>query len=960
MADARHFLLFFNFFILLFYTSTLQASRVGPSSMQWMQTNTQHFHIIHDKNQQDLGLYYAQVAETAYANLSTVFSTLPSEITLVLADNTDSSNGNATVFPYPLIFAFPVQVGQQDTLSEAGEWGKELLTHELTHVAQLYPYSWTGYKIARAIFGSIVSPNLLMPNWWKEGMAVEMETQFSTRGRTRSYLQDAQIRAYVAKNKLSSFSLGEANENLVTWPYGNRRYFFGSMMMSQISTEAQIQNKPTALGQIVLDQSNRLPYVVNSPVEDILKMDYSALYDKTLAQYSANSQKQIATLSQVSLSKTVALNENLIQSRAIKYSESQNIIAFVATTDMRSEIEFYKQDSNYKLISLNFKHIPAEDLGDFSFHPRESKIVYSKSRQVSLQQNFSDLYIYDMTKEKSERLTHQERARDPIFAPDGQFILYTNTANGLTELRQINVVSKEIKSVLKNDIHSRINSYTYKNQNEILYTVRDSHGNQQLYLLDLNSMARHALTSPQQIRSIQYKNNLLYFISTENEVSNVYSAEVIPGDLKNVRPLTHLMTGAMNFDVDDKKQTVYMTVVGENGPYVTSTSFLPLGTTLPKIKNEILDRYPVRPDQVVQAKISLSDYSIWPYIYPHYWIPFINTNVTGDGLLYQALTSGSDPLGQHAYNAQINYDSNSQKMGYALTYMNSQWDWEWDLSAYQVQQLFGIDNYIRKNFYSLSIIPNMMSLNEDLLFGFGVTVNQTEDTALSTNHLGGYVQIGYNSIKQKVHHYFPMTGLSLLARYQNLVDQNNLTNTAYGDYSQALVSLTSYNHWFFPKDHTLMIKFDGLYTFEDMALRFGTSNLSIPSDLETQPLFLVRGYQAGQFLGTQMGSLNLEYRFPLADLETGGDTFPFFMKYLTGGIVADALTVKGLGYTAQEFYKSIKLSEQIYNVGAEVRLSTTVGYLLPVNLIVGVYFPLSKEFAKDQTVGGLSLQIGGF
>ena len=208
MVNIKSFILFLILFFSLSLPFSVEASLIAPAHIEWVQTNTKHFNIVHDRNQQDLGLYYAQIAELAYSNLSAIFTTLPEKITVVISDNTDMSNGNATVFPYPLINVYPVLVGQQDSLSEAGEWGKELLTHELTHVAQLYPYSSTGYVILRNIFGSIISPNLLMPSWWKEGMAVEIETQLSNQGRSRSYLQDAQVRSYIKKNRLKECHTG--------------------------------------------------------------------------------------------------------------------------------------------------------------------------------------------------------------------------------------------------------------------------------------------------------------------------------------------------------------------------------------------------------------------------------------------------------------------------------------------------------------------------------------------------------------------------------------------------------------------------------------------------------------------------------------------------------------------------------------------------------------------------------
>lgn len=958
MAKIKSFKYFFLVAIVISSLSFFaEASSIAPASIDWTQTDTMHFYIIHDKKQPDLGLYYAQVAELAYYNLSSIFKTLPDKITVVISDNTDSPNGNATVFPYPLINVYPVLVGQQDSLSEAGEWGKELLTHELTHVAQLYPYSSKGYKILRTVFGSIISPNLLMPNWWKEGMAVEIETQMSNQGRTRSYLQDAQVRSYVTKNRLVDFDLSQVNESLVTWPYGNRQYFFGSMFMSQIVKE----KNPGVLGDLVEEQSYLLPYVLNSPAEELLKKDYATLYAQTLRDYQDNSTQQIEALKTVPLSEVTPINPELLMSKSVQLNNSGNLLALFATTDMKTELQIYRRIPNSnQFVLVDLDHKPKGNLGFFSFHPTEGKIIFSKTHPVNLQQSFSDIYLYDIVNDKVEDLTENERARDPVFSPDGKFALFTHTADGLTELKEFEFSNKKIRSMIKTDRKNRINSYTYKNSNEVLYTTRNQAGIQQLWSFNLVLLKAAAVKAPKQIRFLKYKNEKLYFTSTENEVQNVYSAKISDNSLKDIMPLTHLMTGSLSFDVDEKNKQIFSTVIGDNGPFVASMPFIPEKTTLPRIQNNIVNRYKSYSDPAYSMTTTQNDYSVLRYIYPHYWIPFISNNVTGNGVLYQALTSAADPLGLHAYAAQLNYDSFSNKIGFVATYTNTQLPWAWSLSALQTQQLFGVNTYVRKNNYALAIFPDTFNLSEDIHFSVGAVVNQTEDQTATTNHAGAFIQGAFNNIEQKPNHYFPMTGLSLLAKYQRLADQSAQKNSRYGDYSQAIASLTSYNHLWLPRDHTLMVKLDALYTFEDVANRFGTSNLSLPADAELQPLFMVRGYQAGQFLGTQMGSLNVEYRFPIYDLLSGTGTTPFYIKYITGGIVADALAVKGYGYDFEEKFQSLTLSDQIFSIGAEARISTTVGYVLPVNIIFGIYGPLSRRYAKDSLVTGLSIQLSGF
>lgn len=951
-----YFPIFFALFTFCSLTSDLSfAARAGTADQKWKVLQTQHFNIMHVEGQLDLGLYYAQISEEAYSHLNSVFGTLPEKISLVISDNTDSSNGYATIFPYPMIYAFPVQVGNHDSLSEAGDWPRELITHELTHIAQLYPYG-PNYRALRTVFGSIISPLLLTPNWWKEGMAVEMETQFSPRGRTRSYIQDAQIRAYVAMNKLTDFSLAEANENLITWPYGNRPYFFGSMIMSQISKTGTKES----IGKIVQNQTNRLPYNINTAPEEILNSDYVSLYSKTLYDYSENAKRQLQTINSLASSNLNKIAPNLIQSRTIKIHPRFNIIAFLGTDRINTSFYFYsKQDAGANWSQMKLEKVPDGNISSFDFHPEQKKIAFSKVHAVNWNQEFSDIFIYDIEKCKTDQLTFSERVRDPIYSSDGQNLLYLKVGGGKTELFILDINNKKATSLVKNSFSERINSYTFLSSDEVLFTSRNSLGIQSLYSVNIKTKRIQKINAPNGISFIKYIKNKLYFISTENEVLNVYQAQLKNNVISHIQPITHLQTGTIDFSVNPDQSKVYTNIISENGPFVSESEFFTEKSSLPKIENEILYRYENASQPLKDIPYHTHDYSFWSHFYPHYWIPFINTNENGNGVLYQAMTSSSDPVGFHSYSAQLNYDSYNKKMGYALNYVNQFWDWPVQLSALQTQQLFGIDSYVQKNQYLLGTSPNTFSFNQNTRFSFGALLDQTSDPFLKTNHLGGYAQAVYNNIEQKPYQYYPMSGANILLRYQSLFDQKNLDNSRYGDYSQAILSYDSYHHLFLPDHHVIKIKLDGLYTFQDVANRFGSSNSSLPGSENIFSKFILRGYQAGQFLGAQMYTANAEYHFPVYNILSGSGTTPFYLKYMTGAFTLDALGVKGIGLNKNDIYESMKISNTITSAGLEINISSTLGYVLPLNLVYGVYHPLNKDFAKDQIVSGLSIQLGG-
>jgi hypothetical protein len=454
------------------------ANRVGNSNEKWFIQKTLHFNIHHSAQHQDLGLYYAKIAETAYAQLSTVFTNKPDQITIVINDSTDSSNGYATVIPYPLIMIYPVQISNQETLSEAGEWARELLTHELTHIFQMYPSNGF-YKWLRPVFGSIVSPNLITPSWWKEGMAIEIETRFSPQGRSRSYLQNATIRSLVNDDLLSSFSLAEANETLKTWPYGNRPYFFGSMMMSEIAHDGGLP----AINHIVERQSERAPYFLEVPIKEAIDRSYQNEFYKVIDTQTKQAKKQIEILKSQPLTETKAVDEFLLSSRHPRYNENLKTLGLIGLKKSGAEILFYIWDNENKKYNTDSRQKKISGtLGTFEFHPTEPQIIFSKIDAVNSKNDFSDLYLYNLKTHEEKKITKSERAREPVFSPDGNDVLFIATGQGQTELKILKLKTEKIESIHKTDKFERITQAIYLNNEDLLINVRNKNGQQIIYL----------------------------------------------------------------------------------------------------------------------------------------------------------------------------------------------------------------------------------------------------------------------------------------------------------------------------------------------------------------------------------------------------------------------------------------------------------------------------------------------
>lgn len=933
------------FLCLYFFTLNLYAQRIGSSDEKWKTIKTPHFDVIYSAQQQDLGLYYAQVAERAYQNLITVFTSRPDRTVIVVNDSTDLSNGYATRIPYPLIMAYPVQVGDHDSLSEAGEWARELITHEMTHILQFEP-AHGFYDYIRPIFGNIVAPNLLLPLWWKEGMAVEMETQFSPGGRARSHFQDATLRAFHIEHKLFSYTLAEANEVLPSWPYGSRAYVFGSIFWSQVVKD----HKKSAANFIAQRHGERAPFFVEEPMLDLAEISYEEKYQKALQEVDDNARTQVEKLQTVPVTKFTFLANEGQSSNHPAFSKAQGLIAYIDSVDGENKIQIQTFDG---VLLKELKHRPKESIMDIAFHPTERKLVYAKTDDVSANQLLSDLHIYDIEKGKSEKIPGTDRGRSPRFSEDGTKIVFITTANGRSQLKILDVQSKNTELIKEFTYQERVYSPLFWDADHLFYTKRLAETKQVLIRYDLkNKTETQILANVSDIHFLVKSNQKLFFTSTENGVQNVY----VTTDFKKITPVTNALTGVWSFDVDPVSNRLWASVMTGDGFKVAEAKLEPITTPLPRVANKMAERYQFTDNSKEVALPAPEDYEAYGYLWPQYWIPYIATASSSKGAYIQAQTSGQDPLQIHKYSVALNYQTDINKGGFIGSYTNSAFALPFQLGAIQTNQSFGnIDQIVETKTTYASVLPDLFHLNKNSALQLGVQTFETNYAGTNAKNWGGFAQIMYLNYSQNIFQISPEKGAGALIRFEN---NKNVADSQ--DFNRVLGTLIGFYSYGLPKHHALMTRVNGTLVAEKVSNRFGSSNTSafLVQDY-LLPEFVIRGYPINQFYGRSLWTWNTEYRFPALDLNKGWGVKPIFFKQISGAIVADGLGVQGVGIREDKSIVQRNLNETLWSAGLEAKLSTTIGYVLPMNFVLGYYFPFSNEYSKTSQAA-LSVQIGGF
>lgn len=941
----------------LLLVSSPAFSQVDPA-IRWKAMELTHFRLIYDATYQKLADHYAARLDQYYQMLETIFPVRPDKITVVIIDRTDLTNGYATPIPYPHIVLYPVLPGAQESIGEYGDWTHELLVHEYTHILDFEPKRDVA-KILNTVFGSIINPNVYLPRWFHEGLAVEIETRFSAHGRLRSNYQDATLRALKLGDQLENFSIAEINETgLHTFPQGSRPYLLGSTLWSDMMAE----KGDSVANSLLWRYGGRFPWIINGPAEDYLGAKYQDLLKKHLIDLSARIEQQLKTLT----SSPTTVSESFTRRKQESFSpelspDGLKLILIAKDETLRRSLQILKREQlsgEFSDTENLLREKDGEEIKDFtpplpggghqeldgpptgtltrvSWFPDSKKILFDRVRTTNRYHETSDLFVYDLAEEKSAPLTTNQRAREGAVSPDGKTAAFVQLDAGTTGLSLIDIASKKIESLFVGAIDTRISWPVFISSDEILFSLREN-GKEGLFVYYLKTKERRPVFADfPNARFARLTTQGILFSSTKNGVANLYLAKDLAAQ---ALPLTHSQTAVFNGDLDPRNGRLYLTELSAEGFQLKKLSVERRfqGQALPAVTPLFADRYPTNAAMQtfsLTTQPEIGDYSPWGYLVPRYWYP----GFYADGKNYYASieTGGSDPLGKHNYALLLAYDSATKEGTYQFNYLNTSFPAFVGLSLLDMYATLGnlttktrTQNYVAYLSWQLSQI----STDLDAVFGWRW---MNRDYGTSSSELNGpYGALTYSGYSQSGAQISPESGWG--ANFVVTSFQPAKNSTGFNEYR---LTLQKYISKWLPSRHAIMLRARG--QFIDRAVPTAdyeqTYSNTLYSDSMT-PLYVVRGFPNGAFLGKSLALYTFEYRFPLNYTYKGFDTVPFAIRRWHMAVVADGVQVDGARYhlTDEKYYR-VDRWRQFWGAGIEAKADATILYHVPVTFYVGMY-----------------------
>ncbi|MEK7803334.1 MAG: peptidase S9, partial [Deltaproteobacteria bacterium] len=297
-------------FLAVLCAGPTQAANIDPS-FKFSTMETEHFSVHFHQGLEDVAQKAASIAEEAHDILVNEFKWTPREKTqMVLVDNSDFTNGFATVLPYNTIYIFVVPPSIDMTIGEYEDWLAILIIHEYSHILTMDPAR--GYSdVMRSIFGKPIPggdllsflmfiaagpPNVFLPRWWHEGIATWSETEHTVMGRGRSTFYEMILRMAVLENNIPAAD--KINGEPPYWPDGHMPYIFGLRLQKYIADKYGKE----ALGDLNMSHAGRFPYFLNGAPQRLFKgKNYVALYREMIEDLKREEKEQVEILEQAPL-----------------------------------------------------------------------------------------------------------------------------------------------------------------------------------------------------------------------------------------------------------------------------------------------------------------------------------------------------------------------------------------------------------------------------------------------------------------------------------------------------------------------------------------------------------------------------------------------------------------------------------------------------------------------------------
>lgn len=919
--------------------------------LTFQRLQTAHFVVYFHQGEGDLAVRLARIAETTWTDMAARFGwTLPERTHVVLADQTDVSNGWATPLPYNTIMLTAAWPAGSESIGLSDDWLQLVFAHEFTHIAHLdRSRGWA--RLTRRVFGRVplAFPNLTLPGWHIEGIATSYESAVTGRG--RMFANDFRAIEREPAREGHPLPISRANGGLIGWPGGTATYASGLGFHQYLAQ----RYGGDSLVQLADRTAGRLPYLGAPAFRRVYGAALGELwhgYQASLIAATADTSVRVAP-TRLTHEAFEVTGPRYLPRRCTPCPEE--IVYSVQTPHEFPALKVVSSSGGVPR-TLTTRYLGSTATGNartIVFDQREL------ARNVGL---YSDLYALDRLTGGVRRLTTGARLLDPdLSSASGRLVAVRQTG----DRRELVLASPRADGTLAGI--------------QTLISEPDTQFSTPRWSPDGTSIAaeRHRIGETSQVVSVDSTTGDVQVIATgaTRAVTPTWRPDgraivaaldtddgpfnlvefSFDGPVITRRQLTRTTGGALWPDVSPDGRRLAFIGYTDTGfdvftqPYPADDDAAVPSTAEPRRASAgaapsnatPLDRGGASP---VVGTPAASRYTPWSTLLPRAWMPLVTAD--SDQTRAGVSTGGRDVLGYHAYGASVLWRvarpgggaDGGARPDWGAAYVDNRWRPQLFASASASTSYLqgasadddGVATWRERSLEGGVVLPFRRVLRSQRLFLSGqrshnaITGGATDDTFTRVSFRSGWA---YRSARVYGYSISPEDGLAVGAtveiagaRLSSIADATTVT----GDARAYLPG--------FARHHVLALRAGGGTSSGARGLgrtfRLGGAMANAETlDFGRSAFSLLRGFPLDSFAGRRVAVANADYRFPLAWPERGRGTWPVFLRSVHGSLFADA----GHAWNSRFDIASVKLSG-----GVEVSTDVVLGYGVPMTITAGI------------------------
>jgi hypothetical protein len=541
------------------------ARAAGNPSLRWYTIHTAHFRITYHSGLEQLGQHVATIAEGIYDNMSGAVGWTPGEITdIALVDSSESANGSAGALPYNAIRLLVTAPEDMSPLGDVDDWYLELVTHEYTHI--LHTDNIRGLPaIVNAVLGKTLAPNQVQPRWILEGLGVYEESARTSAGRLRNSQWDMFMRADVLGDNVAS--IDQLSNIVRRWPQGNLYYLYGSYFIEWIAKTYGEE----ALRKMSADYGKQLiPWGFNRSIRRATGSTFVEMYPEWIASMKERYDAQAAAIRGAGLREGTRLTHHGQITRYPRWIPKNAWPEFAGgLLYYRDDVHVrpglwampVKRDATGAVLDTKKSEAASEHIARMngeavsSFTP-DGGVVFGSAEFYKNVWLLADLERLEPGKRSSfgapdggrVRVTRGMRAADPTVSPDGRRVVFNINRSGTRSLAIGDLRDEGLENVRElvpaNFMEQSFTPRWSPDGTHVAYSVWKRGGFRDIRYVDVRDGTWRDLTNDRAVDgapSFSADGRLLYFHSDRTGVMNLYALELATD---RVRQITNVLTGA--------------------------------------------------------------------------------------------------------------------------------------------------------------------------------------------------------------------------------------------------------------------------------------------------------------------------------------------------------------------------------------------------------------------------------